>query len=460
MRRAAQHATERKARARPRAAHVVKAARQGSATDSAGRLHGRIERPRQTHVRLILSHAIDRIARALVLSRLRGWQYGRLELRLPDGVMLAVGDPARGGIARAEIHDDRAFTRMLVGGSTGAGEAYMDGQWSSPDLRGVLRGALANVQRVRLDAAMSLPRRLCDLWRHMRRRNTRSGSEQNIQAHYDLGNEFFRLFLDESLTYSCAIWDGCDDLGAAQQAKFDLVCRKLNLGPGDRVLEIGCGWGGFAMHAAQTTGCHVVGITVSREQHRLASQRVAAAGLDDRVRIVYSDYRDVEGTFDKVVSIEMFEAVGREYWDDFFATCERVLRPGGAMLLQTIGIHDRDASSGMRASGWISKYIFPGGVLPAVVEIRKSVRRGGQALAVRAIEEIGPHYVRTLDEWRRRFWQAEARVRSLGFDDRFIRMWDFYLASCAASFETKTIRDIQVLIERAESPGSAARGGA
>ena len=336
----------------------------------------------------------------------------------------------------------------------------MDGQWSSADLRAALSGALANARRVQLDAAASLPRRLCDLWRHARRRNTRSGSEKNIHAHYDLGNEFFQLFLDDSLAYSCAIWDGCDDLGEAQQAKFDLVCRKLDLRPGDRVLEIGCGWGGFAVHAARTTGCQVVGITVSREQQQLASQRVAAEGLDDQVRIVYSDYRDVVGTFDKVVSIEMFEAVGREYWDEFFATCERVLRPGGAMLLQTIGIQDEDADAGMRASGWISKYIFPGGVLPAVVEIRESMRRGGQALAVRAIEEIGPHYVRTLDEWRRRFWRAEARVRALGFDDSFIRMWDFYLASCASSFETGTIRDVQVLIERADSQLPKARAGA
>ncbi|MCY3895081.1 MAG: cyclopropane-fatty-acyl-phospholipid synthase [Chloroflexi bacterium] len=426
----------------------------------AGGLRGRIERLQHPCIRLILSHAIDRIARALVLSRLRSWQYGRLELRLPDGKLMTVGDEALGGTARVEIHHDHAFTRMLIGGSTGVGEAYMDGLWSSADLRAVLAGALANAGRVRLDAAMSLPRRLRDLWRHSRRRNSRSGSEQNIHAHYDLGNEFFRLFLDESLAYSCAIWDGCDDLGAAQQAKFDLVCRKLELGPGDRVLEIGCGWGGFAMRAARTTGCQIVGITVSREQYEHASQRVAAEGLDDQVRIVYSDYRDIKGTFDKIVSIEMFEAVGREYWDEYFATCERVLRPGGTMLLQTIGIQDRDADLGMRASGWISKYIFPGGVLPAVVEIRRSAQRGGRALAVRAIEEIGPHYVRTLDEWRRRFWQAEERVRALGFDDRFIRMWDFYLASCAASFETKTIRDVQVLIERAESPGSTAHARA
>lgn len=437
----------------------MEAARQGSVAVLAGGLRGRIERSQHPCIRLILSHAIDRIARALVLSRLRSWHFGRLELRLPDGRLMTVGDEAIGGTARAEVHHDHAFTRMLIGGSTGAGEAYMDGLWSSADLRAVLTGALANAGRVRLDAAMSLLRRLCDLWRHSRRRNNRSGSEQNIHAHYDLGNEFFQLFLDESLAYSCAIWDGCNDLSEAQQAKFDLVCRKLDLRPGDRVLEIGCGWGGFAIHAAQSTGCEIVGITVSREQYELAGQRVAAAGLENRVRIIYSDYRDVEGMFDKVVSIEMFEAVGREYWDEFFATCERVLRPGGAMLLQTIGIHDRDVESGMRASGWISKYIFPGGVLPAVAEIRQSIRRGGQALAVRAIEEIGPHYVRTLDEWRHRFWRAEDRVRSLGFDDRFIRMWDFYLASCAASFETETIRDVQVLIERDESPTSAAGAG-
>ena len=208
-------------------------------------------------------------------------------MRLPDGGLVTVGDEALGATARAEVHHDHAFTRMLIGGSTGAGEAYMDGLWSSADLRAVLTGALANAGRVRLDAAMSLPRRILDLWRHSRRRNTRSGSEQNIQAHYDLGNEFFRLFLDESLAYSCAIWDGCDDLGEAQQAKFDLVCRKLDLGPGDRVLEIGCGWGGFAVHAARTTGCQIVAITVSREQYELASQRVAAEGLDDQVCIVY-----------------------------------------------------------------------------------------------------------------------------------------------------------------------------
>ena len=431
-----------------------------------GHASGRIKGLQRTCSRLILARVIDRIACALVVSRLRAWRNGLLVVRLPDGSELAFGDAALGGVARIDIHDPQTFTRILVSGSTGAGEAYMDGQWSSPDLRAVLGGALANTRHIRLDAAMSLPRRLVDLWRHTRRRNSKSGSEQNIHAHYDLGNEFFRLFLDESLAYSCAIWDDCEDLGEAQQAKFDRVCQKLELKPGDEILEIGCGWGGFAIHAAQTTGCRVVGITVSREQYELAAKRVAAAGLDSQVQIVYMDYRDVTGSFDKIVSIEMFEAVGREYWDEYFATCARVLRPGGSMLLQTIGIQDQDADAGMRASGWISKYIFPGGILPAMVEIRQSIRRGGQ-MAVRAVEEIGPHYVQTLDEWRRRFWEAETRVRALGFDDRFLRMWDFYLASCAVSFETRTIRDVQVLIERprcglytralARSPDSTAR---
>ncbi len=368
---------------------------------------------------------------------------------MPEGIVTAVGDLASGSVARADIHHNRAFTRMLLGGTTGAGESYVEGQWSSPDLRAVIRGALASGSSVRLEAAASVPRRLLDFWRHTRRRNTRLGSEHNIHTHYDLGNEFFELFLDETLAYSCAIWDGCDTLSAAQRAKFDLVCRKLDLGPDDRVLEIGCGWGGFAMHAARTTGCRVVGVTVSQEQCRLARERVAAAGLDDQVDIRYQDYRDVTGTFDKVVSIEMFEAVGREYWDTYFATCARALRPGGVMLLQTIGIPDEAAADALRASGWISKYIFPGGVLPAVVEIRDSLRRGGHTLALRASEEIGPHYVRTLDEWRRRFWNAEARVRALGFDDRFIRMWDFYLAACASAFEAGVIRDVQVLLARA-----------
>jgi len=250
--------------------------------------------------------------------------------------------------------------------------------------------------------------------------NTRTGSAANVHAHYDVGNDFFQLFLDETLAYSCGLFlrDGID-LRAAQEAKFQHVCEQLRLTAGDRVLEIGCGWGGFAIYAARLSGCRVTGITISREQVWLASERVAAAGLARQVDIQYCDYREIADQFYKIVSIEMFEAVGQDYWDDFFRACARALRPGGAMLLQTIGIPDAAVRRPRRASGWISKYIFPGGMLPSLQEIRQSLARTAEPLAIVHVEEIGAHYVTTLRAWRSRFWAAIDQVRALGLDDTF-----------------------------------------
>ncbi len=392
---------------------------------------------------------LEALAQSLLCRALARWRGSQLLIELPDGVQRQFG-PSAGRKFHITVHRRRAFLRIAQAGTTGAGESYMDGDWSTDDLPGLVAAALGNTAAMRLDGPLSVGRRLLDLARHRRRANSRAGSEQNIHAHYDLGNDFFRLFLDaDTLSYSCAIFEPGDDLAAGQERKFEAICQRLELRPQDHILEIGCGWGGFAIHAARSHGCRVTGITISREQQALARERVTAAGLARQVRIEYCDYRDVSDRFDHIVSIEMFEAVGKEYWDEFFAVCARALRPGGQMLMQTIAIPDAGRENALRASGWISKYIFPGGILPAVAEIDESLLRNGEHLSIEHEREIGPHYVRTLLEWRERFLGALPQVRAIGFDDRFIRMWDFYLASCAGAFEARTIRDVQLLLQRA-----------
>ncbi|MCY4114306.1 MAG: cyclopropane-fatty-acyl-phospholipid synthase [Chloroflexi bacterium] len=387
-------------------------------------------------------------AGALILRRLHRWSGSTLRLKLPDGSRRDFGPSDAPRRVHADVHHARFFARLLLGGTTGAGESYMAGEWSSTDLKALLQETLRNGPRLGLESHASLLARLLNAWRHRRRANTKVGSQRNIHAHYDLGNDFYRLFLDESLTYSCARWpEGCDDLATAQRAKMRDICDKLDLGPDHHVLEIGSGWGGFALHAAQTTGCRVTGITISREQLEHSRKRVAEAGLRDRVDIQFCDYRDIDGQYDRVVSIEMFEAVGRTYWRCFFEVCERVLRPGGRMLLQTIAIPDADVDLPYRGAGWISRYIFPGGLLPAMCEIAEAAATPRGDLAVRMVDEIGPHYVRTLDTWRSRFWSRIDDVRRLGFDETFVRMWDFYLATCSAAFAVGQTRDVQVLLE-------------
>lgn len=396
-----------------------------------------------------MRNPIHAATRALVLRRLREWSGSALEVRLADGSQRTYGLRDASRVVRAHVHDDRLFTRLALGGTMGAGESYMAGEWSSDDLTALLQEVLRNGERLQLDTRTSLVLRLLNAWRHRRRANTKAGSERNIHAHYNLGNQFFRLFLDESLSYSCARWpDGCEDLGQTQRAKLQNICDKLEIDPEHHLLEIGSGWGGFAIHAARTTGCRVTGITISREQLELSRRLVDEAGLSDRVKSQYRDCRDVAGTFDRIVSIEMFEAVGRDYWRPFFEVCERVLRPGGRMLLQTIAIPDAGIDAPYRGAGWISRYIFPGGLLPAMREFEQAATQPAGGLAIRDVDEICSHYVRTLDEWRHRFWRVIDDVRVLGFDETFVHMWDFYLASCSAAFATGHIRDVQVLLER------------
>jgi len=379
-----------------------------------------------------------------VLQRLRAtWQGERLDLVLPSGEEIALG--AGGPGVRARIHDDRMFLRMLLRGEMGAGESFVAGEWSADDLVAVLRVFIGGTGARGFESPLTWLAQLPALVRHRRAANTRTGSQRNIHAHYDLGNAFYRLFLDaETLSYSCSLWTG--DLASSQHAKHERLCELLALSPRDHLLEIGCGWGGMALHAARTRGCRVTAITVSREQQALASARVAAAGLADRVAIEYRDYRDLDGTFDKIVSIEMLEAVGCEYLPAYFATCDRVLAPGGRLAVQSITMPDDRFEAYKRSVDWMQTYIFPGSCIPSLGAIRGAL--AATSLAIVHADDIGPDYAPTLRAWRERFVAALPAVRALGFDEPFVRTWLLYLAFSEAAFAERTLADHQLVLTR------------
>jgi cyclopropane-fatty-acyl-phospholipid synthase len=388
------------------------------------------------------------LAKKLVLRTLSNIREGFLRVRLGDEIH-DLGDPAADLRAEIHVHDERFFSRALLGGDVAMGEAYMDGDWTTDDLVAVVRIAARNLARIEGDNSfLSSVSRLIDTVRHRLRPNTIDGSRRNIHEHYDLSNEFFRLFLDESMMYSAAWYESADDsLEVAQQNKLDRICRKVQLEPGDHVLEIGTGWGSFAIHAARHYGCRVTTTTISREQFDLATERVRAAGLEDRIEILFEDYRKLSGTYDRIVSIEMFEAVGYEFYDEFFSACDRLLRPDGTMLLQTITMLDQKFHTYRGRADWIQKHIFPGSELASVSEIFRSLARATK-LALFQAEDMGAHYARTLHEWRRRFHKAEQKARMLGFDDNFLRGWDYYLAYCEGGFLERHVSDFQFLLTR------------
>jgi cyclopropane-fatty-acyl-phospholipid synthase len=383
------------------------------------------------------------------LERLRG---GSLVL-IADGRIWHFGESGHPLRAVVVVHHDRFFARALLGGDVALGEAWMDGDWSSPDLVAVVRLAVRNLapleQQNRLLSAAS---RGFDTLRHRLRGNSIAGSRRNIQAHYDLSNDFFRLFLDRSLMYSCAWYESeGDSLEAAQFHKLDTICRKLRLELKDHVLEIGTGWGGFAEHAVKHYGCRVTTTTISRQQYEYARDRFGSIPEGERIELLQEDYRNLNGRYDKIVSIEMFEAVGLSHYDAFFRACDRLLRPDGAMLLQTITINEQAFPAYHRSSDWIQKYIFPGSELASVSEILRSLSRA-TSLGLYHAEDIGTHYARTLAAWRKRFHDAVNEVRELGFDDRFIRMWDYYLAYCEGAFLERHVGDFQLLLTNNHNP--------
>jgi cyclopropane-fatty-acyl-phospholipid synthase len=385
---------------------------------------------------------IDKLARAAVLRRLARIDEGRLLLRLP-GETLEFGP---GGEPSAEIVVEGLglFRALALGGHLGAAESYVHGDWRTDDLTSVVRLFLRN--RAVLEdletglARLAQPARtLAHAWN----RNSRTGARRNIQAHYDLGNEFFRLFLDETLTYSAALFEGDDrTLGEASVAKYDRLCRKLALAPHHHVVEIGSGWGGFALHAAERYGCRVTTTTISQRQRELATERVREAGLADRVTVLLEDYRDLRGQFDRLVSIEMIEAVGHHYFETFFERCAALLAPDGLAAIQAITIQDRYYEAARREVDFIKRYIFPGSCIPSVSVLTSAA--AATDLRLVHLDDMTPDYAETLRRWRRNFLARWPDIARLGFDESFQRLWEFYFCYCEGGFDEGVLGSLQM----------------
>jgi cyclopropane-fatty-acyl-phospholipid synthase len=390
--------------------------------------------------------AFQTLARRVCLRLLANIQFGSLVLH--DGGEAfhfgSTGDPAQPH-AEVHVHDRGLYRMMLSGGSIASGEAYMQGLWTSPNLVAVMRLFSANLPTLEmLEARQSWLVRLGLKLSHALKRNTHSGSRKNISAHYDLGNNFFRLFLDPTMMYSAALFEtdrtGLDE---ASVAKLDELCRQLELGSDDHLLEIGTGWGGLAIHAASHYGCRVTTTTISKEQYEYARARVRAAGLEDRVSVLCEDYRKLEGSFDKLVSVEMIEAVGHDFYSSYFSRCSQLLKPNGKMVIQAITIADQRYEAARKSVDFIQRYIFPGGSLPSVAVIADHLARDTDMQMVH-LRDITRDYALTLAHWRERFLAAQAAVRQLGFDQSFVRMWEFYLAYCEGGFRERIIGTVQL----------------
>jgi len=384
--------------------------------------------------------ALERIASAILERALAHLEGGTLEVRLSGSSN--VRRFGSGPAVTMAIHDRRFFRRVATRGKLGVGESYTAGEWDSDDLVSLFELLLRNAA-----AAADRHSRVRRLLEARPRLNTRNGflrARQNIAYHYDLGNDLFQLMLDETMTYSCAVFERPDDrLADAQRRKYQLICSKLQLEPGDRVLEIGCGWGGFAAFAAREHGCSVTGLTISAEQARLA--RARTAGLD--VRILEEDYRSHEGSYTKVASIEMLEAIGERQFPTYFEAIDRLLEPGGLACIQTILIPDDRWDRYRKAPDWIEQYVFPGCLIPSLTALTHAMTRSSR-LMVHEVDEIGSHYAETLRRWRTTFLENIGEVRRLGYDERFERTWNFYLAFCEAAFRTRALRNVQLTLTR------------
>ena len=394
---------------------------------------------------------------SVLCSVLSDMQLGRLRLVLPDGsekVFGGLGDEPR---AEIRVRDEAFFRACVLGGPVGFGEAYMDGLLETDDLVAVISWFIGNAdESTVLEGSGKTDRRiglmnLAHRVAHKLRPNSLRTSRRNIKEHYDLSNDFFALWLDPTMTYSAAYWDRPDmTLEQAQVRKYDVLCRKLRLQPSDHVLEIGSGWGGFSMHAAKNFGCHVTTVTISQAQFDEASRRIAVAGLGNKIDVLLQDYREMRGEFDKIASIEMLEAVGERYLDGYFAQCHRLLARKGLLGLQYITCPDAQYKVLRRGTDFIQRHIFPGSLLNSIGRVNTALNRTGD-LFLHDLDDMGPYYARTLHVWRENFRRVLDAVRSQGFDDAFIRKWDYYLAYCEAAFATRHISVVQAVYTRANN---------
>ncbi len=390
---------------------------------------------------------LDRIGRYLVDRQLRDLRHGRLTVVDPSGTR--VYGTSADLTATIRVADPVVYQRVLTGGTLAAARSYVRGEWWADDLTAVCRIMARNLDVAdRLDSGWARISKPFFAAAHRARRNTRRRSRRNIEAHYDLGNDFFRLFLDETMTYSCGVFDddGCS-LTDAQRAKIDRICRKLDLRPTDHLVEVGTGWGAFAVYAASRYGCRVTTTTISRQQWEVASQRVRDAGLADRVQVLLADYRDLTGSYDKLASVEMIEAVGATFLETFFQHCGRLVTPGGRMVIQAITVPDTRYESYLRSVDFIRQDVFPGSSLVSVKAMNDAAARSTD-LVTESVDDLTPHYARTLREWRHRFLARLDDVRALGYSEEFIRRWEFSLASCEAGFAEGTTGLVQVTYAR------------
>ena len=389
-------------------------------------------------------HSIRARAFLNIVSRL---EFGRLRLTMPDGQSHDFKGEQPGPNAVMVIHSHAAIKHMLSDGKMGFCEAFMTGDISSPNPADLVELAVMQNDYVEANLKFSFVKTQLRKWLHYRNSNSKTGSRKNISYHYDLGNAFYDKWLDGSMTYSSAYFEReTDDLKTAQDAKYRKLAEMVDLQPGDRVLEIGCGWGGFAEYAARHFDVHITGITISQEQFDYAAERIRMAGLEDKVTLKLTDYRDVTESFDKIVSIEMFEAVGEAYWPVYFQTVSRCLNKGGKAGLQVITIDDAIYDDYKREPDFIQQYIFPGGMLPSVPRLDLPLKSAGLRLV--RDHGFGQHYARTLKEWRDRFLEAWPEISTSGFDQRFKRMWELYLAYCEGGFRAGSIDVRHMLIER------------
>jgi len=389
------------------------------------------------------------LPKRLFLQLLGSLNQGFLELVCPEDTY-TFGSPESDLRAMLVVNHERFFRRALFGGDIGMGEAFMDGDWSSPDLVAVIRLAVRNLGAMensnKLFSALSS---LADTVSHRLRGNTLAGSRRNISYHYDLGNDFYRMFLDATMAYSCAYFQTLNNsLEQAQLNKFERICRKLDLKATDHLLEIGTGWGGFSAYAAKNYGCRITTTTISSQQHNYAKQLFAGMGeAGDRITLLLEDYRNLRGQFDKIVSIEMFEAVGLHFYDNYFGACDRLLKPEGMMVMQAITMNEQKFPVYRKRCDWIQKYIFPGSELASIAEVGKSLGRSTK-MTLFHLEDIGLHYAETLKHWRERFVLHLDEVRAQGFDERFVRMWEYYLCYCEGAFRERHIGDVQLVLTK------------